>query len=151
MIDLADRVFHARADPDQLSVDEDVLRSLRLLHPAAVCEERDTEGPIAWALLFPTLSELMERFLRGEITERELLDLTPVGSSYDVLYLCSALVLPEHRRQGLARGLLTRAVRAIREDHPLTMLFFWAFSEEGAHLAQAVAEELKMPLRERKV
>lgn len=149
MIRLADEAFNAREDPEQISVTEEVMARLHTLHPATMMEEREAEGPIAWTLVIPTTSELMERFLAKEICERELLDLTPSAARYEALYLCSALVLPEHRRRGLARSLLCRAIGEIRKSHPITYLFCWPFSQEGKNLAAAVAVASALPLRER--
>jgi ribosomal protein S18 acetylase RimI-like enzyme len=149
MIRLADEVFNTREDPEQISVTEEVMARLHGLHPATMMEERDVQGPIAWTLVMPTTKEVMEQFVGMQISEKELLDLTPSGVRYDALYLCSALVLPEHRRRGLARSLLCRAVEEIRKDHPIDFLFCWPFSPEGKTLASAVAATCRLPLRER--
>ena len=91
----------------------------------------------------------MEDFLAEQINERELLEKTPVGGSYEAVYLCSALVLPEFRGKGLARSLAVDAVRSIRRDHPVKTLFYWPFSVEGERLARSIARELNLPLRQR--
>jgi hypothetical protein len=83
----------------------------------------------------------MNRFIAKQMTESELLEQTPVHGKYEAVYLCSALVLPEQRRRGLARRLTTNAIRAIARDHPVKQLFYWAFSKEGEALATAVAAE----------
>ena len=147
MLELADRCFGAERDPDQLSVDEAVRARLRQLHPATLGEVRDGDGPFAWTLVIPTTRSLMEAFLGGGITERGLFEATPEAGPYQVVYLCAALVLPEHRRQGLARRLLCGSVDAIRAGHPITDLFSWAFSPEGERLSRAVAADLHLPLR----
>jgi len=149
MIDLADRTFDAKNDPGQLLVTDETVVKLRRLHPATLTEEADENGPVAWMLVIPTTREVMEEFLRKEIGERELLDRTAAGASYDAVYLCSALVLPEHRHQGRATRLLTEAVRAIRNGHPIEEVFCWAFSAEGERLAQRVARQLGLPLHTR--
>ena len=41
------------------------------------------------------------------------------------------------------------AARAIALTYPITVLFTWSFSEEGRRLAEAVAKDLELPLRER--
>jgi hypothetical protein len=89
----------------------------------------------------------MEEFVGGQINERELLEKTPMSVSYEAVYLCSALVLPEHRGKGLARGLTVKAVKSIQSDHAIRYLFFWPFSTEGEKLANSVARELGLPLR----
>ncbi len=149
MIKLAEEFFETKNDPGQLAIGEGVLERLRALHPSAVTQESDDGGPVAWLLLLPTTSGVMEKFLAKEIGERELLDLTPPGASYDAVYLCSILVLPERRNKGLARRLTVQGLRAIMADHPVRALFVWEFSEEGGRLARAVAQELSLPLRTR--
>jgi GNAT superfamily N-acetyltransferase len=149
MIKLAEDFFGARTDPDQISVGESVMERLRQIDPAALTEQSDPDGPVAWILVFPTTENLMQQFVSGEITEKELLDLTPAGKTYEALYLCSALVLPEHRRKGLAKRLTKEAVESVRSRHPVRTLFVWAFSDEGESLALAVAKETGLPLKRR--
>ena len=146
MIRLADEVFATRHDPDQLDVDDAVLERLVTIHPDTVSEHDDGNGPVAWILLIPTTVDLMESFLRKEISERELFDRTEPGKTYDVLYLCSAMVLEEYRRKGIARDLTLRAVTNIRRDHPIRALFVWTFSPEGKAAAQALAQVTGLPL-----
>ena len=146
MIKLAEEFFETKNDPDQISVTGETMDRLRQIHPGTLTEENDEKGPIAWVLVIPTTHDLMEMFISKKINERELLDRTPLQAEYDSLYLCSALVLPEHRGKGLARGLVFRAVNSIREDQPIEALFFWAFSVEGERLAASVARELDLPL-----
>lgn len=151
MIALADEVFDARQDPDQLQVDDQVLARLELIHPACVSEYDDGEGPVAWILMLPTTHELMQQFLIGELSENELFKATPETGKYDALYLCSALVLPEYRRQGIARRLAMDAVGRLMADHPIRDLFVWTFSEEGAAASRALAAALNLPLHFRAV
>jgi hypothetical protein len=146
MIALADEFFGAKNDPEQLAVDEQVMQKLKELHPATLGELTEGDGPVAWMLVIPTSRPLMERFLRKEIGERTLLESTGPGGHYDALYLCSALVLPEHRGRGVAKDLAVRAVRAIQQDHRIGQLFYWAFSAEGEKLAGAVARDAGLPL-----
>src|SRR5262245_7145944 len=118
IIRLADEFFDAKNDSSQILVTEEVLKRLRAIHPASVSEFDDGSGPVAWILLIPTTSDLMRRFIGKQVTEWELLDLTSVHGLYDAVYLCSALVLPEQRRKGIARNLTTGAIREIARDHP---------------------------------
>jgi hypothetical protein len=149
MIALADEFFDAKNDPGQIAVDEEVMQTLRGIHPATMSEERDSNGPIAWVLVIPTSHSVMEEFLRNEIGEKALLDKSVSAHSYDSVYLCSALVLPEHRKKGIARKLALDAVRAIQADFPINALYCWAFSEEGKHLARSIAGELRLPIFQR--
>jgi hypothetical protein len=146
MIDLADEVFGAHSDPAQLDVDEAVMARLEQIHPATLSEHTAGSGPIVWILLIPTTIDLMERFVAEEITETELLYQTPIGIKYDALYLCSALVLPEYRRLGLAKQAGTKAIKEIMADHPVKYLFTWNFSKEGEMLADLASEDFGLPL-----
>lgn len=149
LLRLADEVFAVRSDPEQLNVDEAVLERLRRMHPASVQEEATAEGPVAWLLLIPTTAALMQQFVAERITERELYERTPEHGPYEAVYLCSGLVLPEWRRQGIAGRLAMRAIEAMRRDHPIAALCSWAFTPEGRAAARALALHCGLPLHER--
>jgi hypothetical protein len=149
MIQLADKVFAVKDDPCQLDVNQEVLGRLHKIHPATVSEYNEGEGPIAWLLIIPTTSDLMNRFLQGEISEKELFDLTPLDRTYEALYLCSALVLEEYQHQGIIKQLSLNAIEAIRKKHPLTAAFVWAFSPEGDRTAETIARLVGLPLYKR--
>ena len=149
MIQLAEEFFATKNDPEQISVTPEVMERLRHIHPASLSEYNDGNGPVAWVLLIPTTHYLMERFVAEEISEQELLDETPLEGKYDAIYLCSALVLPEHRGKGHAKRLMCDAIKVIRKNHPIEHLFYWAFSEQGEKLAASGAEALGIPLHSR--
>jgi GNAT superfamily N-acetyltransferase len=146
MIQLAEEFFDIRNDPTQISVDGRVMAKLRRIHPSTMAEKRTKDGPVAWTLVIPTSASLMKQFIAKQINERELLKKNRMGETYDAIYLCSALVLPEYRGKGLARRLLVKAIQAIRKQYPIDSLFFWAFSPAGRKLAQSVAKEVGLPL-----
>ena len=146
MLHLADEVFAVKNDPTQLDVNQEVLERLRKIHPATVSEYDDGNGPVAWVLLFPTTLDLMHQFLNATISEKDLFDRTPLDIKYDALYLCSALVLEEYRRKGIAKRLTLHAIENIRKDHPLKALFVWTFSKEGDLGAEALARYTSLPL-----
>jgi ribosomal protein S18 acetylase RimI-like enzyme len=149
MLQLADEVFAVKNDPDQLDVNEEVLDRLRRIHPATVSEYDDGNGPVAWILLFPTTLDLMQQFLDAIISEKELFEKTPLNIKYDAVYLCSALVLEEYRRKGIAKRLTLEAIESIRKEHPLKALFVWTFSKEGDLGAEALARYTSLPLYRR--
>ena len=150
MIRLAEEFFDAKNDSAQISVDRQTMKRLAKIHPATMTERSTSKGPIVWVLLLPTTLDLMARFISNKITERRLLRLTPLHGRYDAVYLCSALVLPEHRDKGLATRVAVKAVKAIKKDHPIQFLFYWAFSREGKKLASAIARESNLPLLHKK-
>ena len=151
MIQLADEVFSAHNDLAQLEVDEAVMRRLEQIHPATLSEHVEGDGPVVWILLIPTTKDLMDRFVAEEISETELLNKTPLKGKYEALYLCSALVLPEWRKKGLATKVGLEAMKQIRADHPIQYLFTWNFSPEGASLADNAARHEGLPLLKRPV
>ncbi len=149
MLQLVDEVFAVKNDPDQLEVDQEVLEHLADIHPATVSEFDDGNGPVAWVLLLPTTMELMQRFIAKEISEKQLYELTPLNSTYETVYLCSAVVLEEFRRQGITRRLTLHALEEMRKTHPIKALFVLAFSKEGEICAEKLAEYCRLPLFKR--
>lgn len=149
MMQLAEEVFAAKNDPNQLDVNQEVLERLQMMHPAAVSEYDDGNGPVAWVIVIPTTIDLMNRFLENKISEKELFELTPIDTNYEALYLCSAMVLEEYRRQGIAKRLVLNAIEKIRKDHPLKALFVWPFTKEGDVGAEIIADLTSLPLYKR--
>ncbi len=146
MIQLADDVFASKNDSEQLDVDESILEGLGKIHPACVSEYDDGNGPVAWVLMFPTTKKLMELFLAKNISEKQLYESTPLGEAYDVIYLCSAMVLEEHRSKGIATRLALNSIEQIRKDHMIESLFVWAFTIEGRRLSSELANFLSLPI-----
>jgi GNAT superfamily N-acetyltransferase len=149
LIKLAEEIFDVRNDPEQLNINPQIMERLREIHPATISEFRDENGPVAWVLIIPTTSELMNKFLICDINEQELFDMTPIGNKYDSVYLCSALVLEEYRRKGITKQLAISAIEKIREENPLSSLFVWAFSDEGDKTAENIAHTVGLPLHKR--
>ncbi len=149
MIQLAEEVFDAKHDPEQLEVNEDVLARFQQMHPACISEYNEGNGPIAWILLIPTTTELMDRFLARTLSEKDLFNLTPLNTSYEAIYLCSAMVLEEYRRKGIAKQMTLEAIQKIRQDHPIKCLFAWPFTQEGDIAAVSLAKAISLPLHKR--
>jgi hypothetical protein len=146
MLQLADEVFASRTDPNQIDVNEGVLNHLRRIHPATVSGHEEGDGPVAWVLVIPTTQKIMNEFMEGKISERDLYELTPLDTKYETLYLCSAMVLKEYRRKGFAKELTLNAIRSILRDHPIKCLFVWTFSKEGLAGSEAIANLSGLPL-----
>ena len=149
MMQLADTVFAVKNDPSQIDVDDKVLEQLKTIHPATVSEYDDGNGPVAWVLQIPTKLNLMNQFLENKISEKELFEQTPLDTRYEALYLCSALVLEEYRRKGIAKRLTLQAIEIIRRVHPLKALFVWTFSKEGDLGAEALVGATSLHLYKR--
>jgi predicted GNAT family acetyltransferase len=153
LIELADKVFAVKSDPNQLDVNRNVRDRLLRMHPLTVSEYNEGSGPCALVVLIPTTVELMNRFCSGEITEKELFELTPeltpLDVPYEAIYLCSALVLDEYRRKGITKNLALKAIEEMRKEYPLKAAFVWPFSAEGDRAAEMIAETAGLPLYKR--
>lgn len=84
----------------------------------------------------------MNKFLKKEISEKQLFELTPLNGKYEAIYLCSGLVLEEYRRTGIAKRLTLNAIENISKTHSIKALFVWAFSDEGNSAAQNISQKL---------
>ncbi len=146
MLALVQQVFDSKNDPEQLDVNEIVMERLRIIHPSSISEYDDGNGPVVWVLLIPTTEEIMKRFLSNEINEQAILDLTPINVNYQAIYLCSVLVLPEHRQKGLAKNLCLASIENIRKNNAINSLFVWPFSKEGESLAERISSEINLKL-----
>ena len=149
MLELVGSFFDTKNDPDQLSVDEKVMEKLEKIHPSCMSELDEGDGPIVWILLIPTTEAVMKKFLAKEISEMQLFKETEPGQNYEAIYLCSASVLPEYRRKGLATKVGYDAIRNIMKDHNIKALYYWSFSPEGQALAEKAANKLHLPLYKR--
>lgn len=149
MSQLADDVFAVKNDTSQLDVNQEVIERLKRIHPATVSEYDDGNGPLAWVLLIPTTIYLMHQFLENKISEKELFEKTPLDAKYEALYLCSAMVLEEYRRKGIAKQLVLNAIESIQKNHHLKALFVWTFTKEGDLGAEAFACLTSLTLHKR--
>lgn len=149
LLALADEVFGYKDDPSQINVNQEVREKLIKMHPSTLSEFDDGKGPIAWVLLIPTTHDLMMDFLNCKITELELFELTPLDVVYNALYMCSALVLEEHRRKGIVKRLTLEAIKDICYTYPIQSLFVWSFSKEGDIAAEKIAQSAGLPLLKR--
>jgi hypothetical protein len=149
MMALIDQVFATRKDPDQLQVTNSQLKKLKAIHPNTLTEYANDDGPLIWVLLIPTTKTVMDDFIKARISEKQLLDSTPVGGNYQSIYLCSVTALPEVRGKGLTKKLCLDAIRSIKKDHAVTTLFVWPFTAGGNKLAESLAAESGMVLFKR--
>lgn len=149
MFTIIDEVFATRNDPHQLQVDDAVIQKLVAIHPATLGELANSDGPLIWVLLIPTHKLVMEKFLAGEINERQILEQTYPGELYDCIYLCSVTTLREVRGKGETKKLCLNQINSIRSDHPIEALFVWSFSDEGELLADSLGRSCGVPVFKR--
>jgi len=147
MLELVDAVFETRNDPSQIGFSEEDMAKMNTLHPECLQESCNEAGPIAWISIIPTSRALMNQFTEASISERELFDRTSESTPKEAVYLCSAIVLPEHRRQGVAFNLSVAAIQAMQKDFSITDAFVWPFSDDGQSLAIAIARACELELK----
>lgn len=146
MLSIIDEVFATRNDPDQIQVTAKQLKKLNKIHPSCLTEFANEQGPLIWVLMIPTTALEMEDFLNGKISEKKLLDNTPLGRPYESIYLCSATTLPEARGKGKTKQLCLDAIKAIQLNHPIKNLCVWPFTKEGEALAISIASASSLKL-----
>jgi len=147
MFELIEEVFSTRNDPDQLQVGDNAIKKLNAIHPATLSEIADENGPLIWALLIPTTTNIMNDFLAGKISENDLLEKTKPGQEYDCIYLCSVTTLPEMRGKGETKKVCLDAIQKIRDTHLIDTLFVWAFTKEGEILADSLSTATGLKLK----
>jgi hypothetical protein len=147
MLQLIDEVFETRQDPNQLQVNQTVMKKLEQIHPATLSELADENGPVIWALLIPTTTEVMNDFLAGKISEKDILIKTKPGEKYTCIYLCSVTTLPEYRGKGKSKKLCLDAINSICKDYLIETLYVWPFTKEGELLADSIAKLCNLSLR----
>jgi len=140
LYDLIDDVFDTKNDSTQIGFSEADIEKMMALHPATLQEAANEDGPYAWVAVIPTSSVLMHQFLSGAIDERQLFEQTSPSAANDVAYLCSAIVLPEFRRSGVALRLTVQAIDSMKRDLPIRYALVWPFSEQGELLAKKAAD-----------
>jgi hypothetical protein len=149
MFAIIDEVFSTRNDPSQLQVDEEVMKKLAAIHPSTMGEVADEKGPLIWVLLIPTSIQVMDEFISGKISEREILEKTQPGQNYDCIYLCSVSTLKEMREKGETKKLCLDQIKSICKDHPVKYLYVWAFSDAGERLAESLSAASGIELKKR--
>jgi len=134
-----DEIFHTESDDTQIPASQESREKFFALDSHCLAVDVDDAGePRGHVLLIPTQRALVERFLKSEITEKEMFDLTQKSDSYDALYLCSALTMPKYRRRGVALNLLTTTVEKFTSRYPIDLIFAWPYSDEGMKLGRAL-------------
>jgi len=127
------------------------MEQLNELHPLTLSEEVIGDGPVCWILLIPSTLKTMEEFLSGKISESDILNQSieekKTSNNFEAIYLCSAIVLPEFRKKGIAKKVTLEAVAAMREDFDIKFVYSWPFSEEGKKLSALIGELTELPLK----
>lgn len=114
---------------------DSVLQDLE--HNNFICY-KENGTPIAWSLVLPTSKEVKDKFLRGEINENHLFELSIKNPSFESLYLFVVIVLPVYRQKGLAKKLMSYQIKYFQDKYNINDFFAWIFSTEGEKLVKSL-------------
>lgn len=134
ILEASEKFFGTEEDPDQIPICQASAEKLISIHKDTLTWKSDEQGNLAaWLVVIPTSVYTMNKFLSGEITEKELLDVAAEEKEFEALYMCGVFVMPEHRRQGYAKELILEAIKNI-PNADKAVLYTWIYSEEGQKL-----------------
>lgn len=150
---IAESYFMTHEDESQITVNSETASWIARNLPGSFNIIKDGNNVIGSTFVFITKEKHMSEFLTGGINERELFQ--RVREEYpfrpETVYICSAVVLPEYRRMGLALSALVKSVEKIVELYQFTpVLFYWAYSPEGQRLAEKLGDTMKLQVLKRK-
>ncbi|TSD03356.1 MAG: Uncharacterized protein Athens071416_37 [Parcubacteria group bacterium Athens0714_16] len=138
---IAEEFFGTQNDPNQIPINQDSTDKLHLIHKDTIIFKFNEKGdPIAWIVVVPTSVDTMNKFLKKEITEKELLNIATEEKKFESLYLCAVFVLPEYRQRGYAKGLIKEAFEKIPNAKNAS-LYAWIYSKEGENLIKSMQNE----------
>ncbi len=136
---ITEQFFGTAIDPEQIPVSETSREKMRQLSPYCFNTALDNNNnPVSWMISIPTTLELKEKFIRKEITEREMFEQTIPAQTYGALYLCMSFTIPEFRRKGIAKELIIETVEKFRKNNPDIKLFSWIYSSNGEKLVNSL-------------
>jgi hypothetical protein len=149
---IAKREFETDTDKDQIQPQGAYKDPIWKRNPNALNIIKEGKKFVGYTYLIPTSKELMNRFLKRGITERELRDITiKQNPDVEAIYLCAAYIEPEYRNNGLAKKAAIKSIRAISKGMKnKPYLFFWGYSKEGEKSAKGIANEIKFQLKKLK-
>ncbi len=141
---ITERFFGTAVDPEQIPIVPESREKMKKLSPYCFHTAFDSnDNPVSWVIRIPTTRELKEKFMRKEITEREMFDQTVPAQTYDALYLCTSFTIPEFRRKGIARALTIETIEKFKENSPNIQLFSWIYSSDGEKFVDSLPFEVE--------
>jgi len=109
---------------------------------------------IGSTLVLPCTLRLMNLFISKNINEEQLfqeLERTASYSNIETIYFCSAIIVPEFRRKGLATQAVEKSIKKMlsKTKNKVKTIFYWGYSNEGSALAGKIAKDLGLELKKR--
>ena len=144
---IAEKIFSAEADTTQTKPTvENTLDLISIEKNTLVCIKENGEV-VAWTVVLPTSKNNMNRFLSGEITERELSFESKKDPSFEALYLMAGITLPLYRKRGLSLQLITYQIDYFKHKYNMRDFYSLPFSESGKSLIQKISANLNIIIK----
>jgi len=140
-LDIAEQFFGSQEHPDYIPITRESDQKFERINPNFMVYKLKDGEPISWILVLPTSLDLMNKFIKGDINERQLLDLTKPEEKFEALYLCSAFTVPEYRKQGYVIEMFKGVVKTIPLKDNFS-LFAWPVTKEGRKLTEKLESVL---------
>lgn len=147
--EIAENVFGTAEDPDQVDANLENSLKLRSVDSHSILVEKEGDTLVGWAVAMPSSLENMRAFLNEDISERSLFDLSVETVKHEALYLMAVIVLPEFRRRGVGKRVITKQLDYFLEKYPsISQVYAWPWSEGGEALIQSLSGEFDILVRE---
>ena len=124
--------FQTESDPTQIPASSETYRRLLSIDSHCIAIRADKNDKIvSYAAVLPTTNELMTKFLKHEINEREMFNATTSSLVPESLYLMAIAVAKEYRGKGDVFGMMKEIIDHFKKLNQKINVFVWEFSEEG--------------------
>ncbi len=150
---MVEEFFGMSQDPAQIPATDENIRWMNKNIPDCINVIKSENKLIGETFIIPCNQEIMNDFLTDKINENALFQRVKKEVTYDnfdSIYLCSATIYPEFRKQGLAVEACVKSIKKICAARNLKpILFFDGWSNEGSNLAHKVARLLGLKIKEK--
>ena len=152
---LAEQYFEMERDPNQIPATMENVRWINKNIPQCVNVIKYNNDIIGFTFIVPANKNLMRKFLSGKISENEMFEEVKRSITYEnfeTIYLCSAFIKQEYRRNCLALEGFVKSVKKLMEKTKIRpILFYWEYTSEGGKMCRKVAERLNLEAKVREV
>lgn len=149
--EMAEEFFKMESKPDGMPASEENKNFFLRSFPECDDVIRADGKIIGFTFIVPCNKDIMDRFLAGKITEKELGEEIKSKIDYEnfeTVYLCSSFIKEEYRGRGLAvQGRVKSISKIIGNRKIKPILFSWAQTKEGERSVRKTAEVLGLKLK----
>lgn len=142
---IAEDAFRTAEDPTQVQIRPGGGTWLIDNIPECMRVIRYDKQVVGSTLIVPTSREVMQLFLNKKINEAELFARVRAAAApiWEAIYLCSAVLLPEHRGKGVATTSAMLSIDwVLANKNPRPDFYVWPTNADGMHATQRMKELL---------